>query len=274
MSAGGVPGPLDVARCSLAELRVQLCGASPVADRAAWISALRADPRRGARVLGDALARRQQVQQREAERLAALFALRGRLRAEGARHVAGVDEVGVGPLAGPLVAAAVILPRDAELPGLDDSKRLSRAQRERLDGAIRAQAVAFAIAEVSTEEVDRINVLQASLLAMRRAVETLGVRPDHVLVDAHRIPGIAVPQTSIVSGDALDGSIAAASILAKVHRDAIMRGLDALHPGYGFARHKGYATREHLRALERLGATPIHRRSTAPVERCANRGSP
>jgi len=271
MSGLGGAGTLDVARCSLAELRAQLREAAPVAESARLISALRADRRLGARVLGESLARRVRAQQLESKRLAGLFALRRRLCAEGARFVAGVDEVGVGPLAGPLVAAAVVLRADAELPGLDDSKRLSRQQRERLDAAIRAQAVAFAIAEVPTEEVDRINVLQASLLAMRRAVETLGIRPDHVLVDAHRIPGIELPQTPIVSGDALDGSIAAASIVAKVHRDAIMRGLDALHPGYGFAKHKGYSTREHLLALERLGPTPVHRRSTAPVERCARR---
>jgi ribonuclease HII len=268
MSELGARGPLDVARCSLAELRVQLEGPAPAADCARLISALRADSRLGARALAESLARRARAQQLETRRLAGLFALRRRLCAEGARFVAGVDEVGVGPLAGPLVAAAVVLPADAELPGLDDSKRLTRSQRERLDTAIRAQAVAFAVAEVPTAEVDRINVLQASLLAMRRAVETLGIRPDHVLVDAHRIPGIEPPQTSIVSGDALDGSIAAASIVAKVHRDAIMRGLDALHPGYGFAKHKGYPTREHLLALERLGPTPIHRRSTAPVARC------
>jgi ribonuclease HII len=170
-----------------------------------------------------------------------------------------VDEVGVGPLAGPVVAAAVVLPPRVDLPGLGDSKQLSRSQRERLDAAIRAQALAVAVEELPPAEVDRLNVLRASLEAMRRAVEALSVRPDHVLVDARRIPAIRAPQTSL----------AAASIVAKVHRDAIMRELDARHPGYGFTRNKGYATREHLAALGRLGPAPVHRRSFAPVAQLA-----
>jgi ribonuclease HII len=179
--------------------------------------------------------------------------------------VAGVDEVGVGCLAGPVVAAAVVLPERVDLPGLDDSKRLARAAREALDARIRAQALALAVAEVEPREVDRLNVLRASLEAMRRAVEALALRPDHVLVDARTIPSIRAPQTALPHGDARDGSIAAASIVAKVHRDALMRRLDARHPGYGFAEHKGYATLAHRDALQRLGPSPIHRLSTAPV---------
>jgi ribonuclease HII len=203
--------------------------------------------------------------ERESRRLARLFALRERLFANGVRCVAGVDEVGVGPLAGPVVAAAVVLPERPRLPGLDDSKRLLRKERERLSSEIFAQAEGVAVAEVWVDEIDRRNIYQASLLAMQRAVEALAARPDHVLVDARRIPGIEAVQTSIVGGDALDASIAAASIVAKVHRDAIMARLDAEYPGYGFARHMGYATREHLRALHRLGACPIHRRSFTSV---------
>src|SRR5690606_14347445 len=168
-------------------------------------------------------------------------------------RVAGVDEVGMGPLAGPVVAAAVVLPDRVELPGLDDSKRLLRGERERLAAAIRGQALAIAIGEVWPAELDRLNVYRAGLEAMRRAVAALAPAPEHLLVDARTVPGTAVPQTPIVQGDARDGSIAAASIVAKVHRDAIMRRLEDEHPGYGFARHMGYATREHLAALRRLG---------------------
>ena len=179
--------------------------------------------------------------------------------------MAGVDEVGVGPLAGPLVAAAVILPARVDLPGLDDSKRVSPRERERLDAAIRRQAIAVCVAEVPPEDVDRLDVLRAAALAMRRAVDGLALRPDHVLVDARTLPALGIPQTALVRGDSRDGSIAAASIVAKVHRDAIMQGLDARFPGYGFARHMGYGTREHLGALGRLGPCAVHRRSFAPV---------
>ena len=171
----------------------------------------------------------------------------------------------MGPLAGPVVAAAVVLGERPRLPGLDDSKRLTRAVRERLAEAIRSQALAAAVAEVWPEEIDRLNIYRAGLAAMRRAVEALEVAPDHVLVDARTIPDLAAPQTPLVGGDARDGSIAAASVLAKVHRDAIMVRLDSEYPGYGFAEHKGYATRAHLGALRRRGPTPVHRRSFTPV---------
>ena len=269
MSASGAADGLDVARLPLREIRAQLEAAGDPALRTLLLRGLERDPRRGARALAQAFERRAAARRAESRRLAKLFALRGRLVAGGVRHVAGVDEVGVGPLAGPLVAAAVVLPARVELPGLDDSKRLSRAQRERLDGAIRAQALALAVAEVSVEDVDRLNVLRATLLAMRRAVAALALHPDHILVDARTIPGIDVPQIAIVSGDARDGSIAAASIVAKVHRDAIMRRLDTLHPGYGFASHKGYGTCAHLAALARLGPTSVHRRSFGPVAQLA-----
>jgi ribonuclease HII len=164
-----------------------------------------------------------------------------------------------------VVAAAVVLPERPRLPGLDDSKRLTRAVRERLAAAIEAQADDWSVAEVWVEEIDRRNIYQAALLAMRRAVDGLTGRPDHVLVDARRIPGISMPQTPLIGGDGRDASIAAASVVAKVHRDRIMERLDGDFPGYGFAKHKGYGTREHLRALWRLGATPVHRRSFAPV---------
>jgi ribonuclease HII len=179
--------------------------------------------------------------------------------------VAGVDEVGMGPLAGPVVAAAVVLPERPELPGLDDSKRLGPPARERLARAIRAQALALGVGVVPPGEVDRLNVYRAGVEAMRRAVLALRPAPDHLLVDGRRIPGLALPQTPLVGGDRRDGSIAAASIVAKVYRDRLMLRLERRHPGYGFGAHKGYATRAHLEALRRLGPSPAHRRSFAPV---------
>jgi len=165
------------------------------------------------------------------------------------------------------VAAAVILPAHPQLPGLDDSKRVPRLRREHLAAAIRRQAVAVGIGAASTREIDQLNIYHAALLAMRRAVEQLAERPDHLLVDARRIPGVSMPQTPLVGGDGRDASIAAASIVAKVTRDALMTDLDASYPGYGFARHKGYGTQAHLEALQTLGPTPHHRRSFAPVRR-------
>ena len=194
-----------------------------------------------------------------------LFARQLSLHAEGAAAVAGVDEVGVGPLAGPVVAAAVILPVGAKLPGLDDSKRLKPAVRQRLEERICEQALATSIGAVSPAEIDERGIYSASLEAMRRAVVGLSAHPDHLLVDARTVPGVDVSQTAIVRGDASEACIAAASIIAKVHRDSLMCDLHRLHPGYGFDRHKGYGTRHHLEALQRLGPSPVHRRSFAPV---------
>lgn len=183
----------------------------------------------------------------------------------GVLRVAGLDEVGVGPLAGPVVAAAVVLPPDASIPGVRDSKRLSPRRRERLASEIRRVAVGVGIGVVDVLEVDRRNVYQAGLVAMERAVAALAEPPEHLLIDARRLAACPLPQTSVVRGDASVLSIACAANVAKVHRDARMRELDARYPGYGFARHMGYGTREHLEALRRLGATPVHRRSFAPV---------
>jgi ribonuclease HII len=223
------------------------------------------DPRSGARALRDQIDKRLQKAAAERRRLRKLFALRRRLQQEGAALVAGVDEVGMGPLAGPVVAAAVVLSDDTLLPGLDDSKRVPRRRREELARELRARALAIGIGVVEPEEIDRINIYHAGLEAMRRAVAALPLVPDHLLVDARRVPGIATPQTPLVHGDAIDGSIAAASIVAKVHRDDLMRQFDAHHTGYGFSSHMGYATAAHLDALRQLGPSPIHRRSFAPV---------
>ena len=252
-------------RPTLAALREQGRSTESSAALRALMKSLRGDPRRGARELGERVERRLRARRLDARRVARLFVRRGELMARGARHVAGVDEVGVGPLAGPVVAAAVILPETVDLRGLDDSKRLARASRERLCAAVLAQAVAVGIGRVLPVEIDRLNIYHASLEAMRRAVIALAVAPDHLLVDARTVPDVALPQTSIIGGDALDGSIAAASIVAKVHRDEIMRRLSRRYPGYGFEEHMGYPTPAHLAALQRLGPSRVHRRSFAPV---------
>jgi ribonuclease HII len=262
---------MDLARESLASLRARACDPLSEAERRALLDALRRDPRRGARDLAHRMDRRQRAEEAERQRLTQLFDRRRQLFERGARFVAGVDEVGMGPLAGPVVAVALILPELVDLPGLKDSKQLGRPARERLAARIREQALACAAGKVHPREIDRLNIYRAGLEAMRRAVAALEVKPDHVLVDARTIPEIAAPQTAIVGGDASDGTIAAASIVAKVHRDAIMRHLDSRYPGYGFDRHMGYGTQKHLEALRRLGPSPTHRRSFAPVARAAAR---
>jgi ribonuclease HII len=194
------------------------------------------------------------------------------LRYCGFRSIAGVDEVGRGALFGPVVAAAVVLPLrlgGLARAGLKDSKQLSREDRERLDRRIRKLALAVSVAEVDAETIDRVNIYQATRVAMLAAVAGLSVQPDHLLIDAMRLDvctlGYPCGQTRLFYGDALSLSIAAASVVAKVHRDRLMRELDAAHPGYGLASHKGYATPEHRRTLAELGPCPLHRRSFAPV---------
>ncbi|MCC6077064.1 ribonuclease HII [Pseudomonas sp. GCM10022188] len=179
--------------------------------------------------------------------------------------VAGVDEVGRGPLCGPVVTAAVILDPLRPIEGLNDSKKLSEARRERLFDEIRDKALAWCIGRAEVEEIDRLNILQATFLAMQRAVEGLQVQPRLALIDGNRCPKLQVPSAPVVGGDAKVPAIAAASILAKVSRDREMAELDILFPGYGIAGHKGYPTPVHLEALKRLGPTSIHRRSFAPV---------
>ncbi len=179
--------------------------------------------------------------------------------------VCGVDEAGRGPLAGPVFAACVILREQDPIDGLADSKALAAQKREKLAVEIRNRAAAWAIASASVEEIDRINILRASLLAMKRALEQLTLEPHEVLVDGLHCPEVRFASRAIVDGDSLVAEISAASILAKTARDAQMRELHSLYPDYGFDRHKGYSTREHLAALQRFGVCPIHRRSFAPV---------
>ena len=187
--------------------------------------------------------------------------------------VAGVDEAGRGPLAGPVVAAAVILDDLKPIPGLADSKTLSARQRERLSEAIHARALCFSVAHASVEEIDQLNILQATLLAMRRAVIGLRLKPNKVLVDGNRLPTLDIMAEAVVQGDRKVPAISAASILAKVARDRWCLEIDAEYPAYGFAAHKGYGTAQHLEALQRHGATPWHRRSFSPVAQVLLRGS-
>ena len=181
--------------------------------------------------------------------------------------LAGVDEVGRGPLAGPVVAAAVILDPDRPVEGLKDSKKLSERRREYLAELIRERALAWSLGRAEVHEIDRINILQASLLAMQRAVAALSLAPELVLVDGNRCPRLDYPSQAVVRGDALVPAISAASIIAKVSRDREMVELDSRYPGYGLAKHKGYPSKAHLAALQTLGVTAVHRRSYAPVRR-------
>jgi ribonuclease HII len=197
------------------------------------------------------------------------WALENAARRRGALCVAGLDEVGRGPMFGPVVAAAVIFAERCRLPGLTDSKQLTEKQRNEFDAMIRVEAAAWAIAAVDVETIDSINIRRASLLAMRMAVEQLIEAPDYLLIDGRDTIEWPCAQQAVVGGDARSISIAAASVLAKVHRDRLLVELDAVYPGYGLARHKGYCSPEHMEALRRLGPTPLHRKSYQPVAQTA-----
>jgi ribonuclease HII len=264
--------PEDIARLSVAELRERLV------DRCATLSpaceaALEQDPRAGAREVLRQVRRRRAENRAEGQRLRHLLKFETELWAQGVVHVAGVDEAGMAPLAGPVVAGACILPRDYRPRGIDDSKQLDRKERERLAGDIQKNAICWATARAEVHEIDSLNIYHAGLLALRRAVQGLGQRPGHLLVDARKLPELGIPHTPIIHGDALSLTIAAASILAKTARDALMAEMDLAHPGYGFARHKGYPTSEHFDALRKLGACPIHRRSFQPVREALGEAS-
>jgi len=229
------------------------------------IDALAIDSRLSARHLAARLQARRTLNLAEGRRLRDLLKFEHQLSADGMVLIAGVDEAGVGPMAGPVVAGAVILPANYRLPELDDSKKLTATKRDLLATAIKNDAISWSIGIAEVEEIDHLNVYHASLLAMRRAVNALAVKPDHLLVDARTIPNCDIPQLALIHGDALSASIAAASIIAKTTRDKIMIELDLQYPGYGLAIHKGYATATHLRAIQDHGVLSIHRRSFRPV---------
>ncbi len=231
------------------------------------VEALESDTRQGAHHLARQIRERWRKNRAEGQRLHNLLRFEIELWDQGFNFIAGVDEAGMAPLAGPVVAAAVILPRNYKLRRLNDSKQiLDMAVRDELAQQIKQDAVVWSAARAEVEEIDTINIYHAGLLAMRRAVEGLtSQQPDFVLVDARRIPYCSAPQRGIIKGDTLSASIAAASIIAKTTRDALMAEFDSVHPGYNFATHKGYPTPEHCRLLKELGAAPIHRRSFARV---------
>ena len=231
------------------------------------LKALSEDPRAGVREIAVRLERRKAADRAEGRRLDKLSVYERALWDDGIDLVGGVDEVGMAPLAGPVIAAAVILPKGARLAGINDSKQLTPEEREALAPHIKALAISWAIGRAEVEEIDSLNIYQAGLLALRRAVLGLTPQPQHLLVDARALKDLKMPQQGIIKGDAKSITIGAASIVAKVHRDRLMKDLDAQHPGYGFGVHKGYPTPEHLEALERLGACPLHRRSFGPVAR-------
>ncbi len=230
------------------------------------VEALETDSRQGAQHLAKRIRAGWRSNRSEGQRLHSLLRFEIELWAEGYSFVAGVDEAGMAPLAGPVVAGAVILPRNYKLRGLNDSKKiLDPEMREELAKQIKQDAVCWSFGFAEVEEIDRINIYHAGLLAMQRAFQGLTCVPDFVLVDARRIPNCPSPQRGIIRGDALSASIAAASIIAKTTRDAYMLEMDRTYVGYGFASHKGYPTPEHCRTLKELGALPIHRRSFARV---------
>jgi ribonuclease HII len=230
------------------------------------VEALESDTRQGAHHLAKQIKERWRKNRAEGQRLHNLLRFEIDLWEQGFNLIAGVDEAGMAPLAGPVIASAVILPRNYKLRRLNDSKQiLDGAVRDELAQQIKLDAVVWSVGRAEVEEIDTLNIYHAGLLAMRRAVEGLTSTPDFILVDARRIPHCATPQRGIIKGDTLSASIAAASIIAKTTRDAIMTEFDSAHPGYNFSSHKGYPTPEHCRLLKELGAAPIHRRSFARV---------
>lgn len=231
------------------------------------LSQLRKDPRKGVQKIYLQLKRKQTMSQEERRRLDRMLQPERRFWNSGVLHVAGVDEAGIGPLAGPVVAAAVVFPAETRIHGINDSKRLNAETRSALRLKIQQNAISVSVGISQVEEIDRLNVYQAGLLAMRRAVDGLSVEPGQLLVDGRVIPGLSKPQERLVKGDQRSFVIAAASIVAKTHRDEIMQALDIEYPGYGFAAHKGYPTEAHRKALQLIGPAAPHRRSFSPVRK-------
>jgi len=258
---------LDVSKLSVAEIR-RIAG-NPDGVSEEFLLALSKDPRGGVRELYSRIKRAECARNTEMQRIKRMYAYEDELGSRGISPVAGVDEAGRGPLAGPVVAAAVILPERAALVGLDDSKKLPAAKREELAVVIKKTALAWSVGISTVEEIFAENIHKASMTAMRRAVLGLKPRPAHLLVDGFSIDRLNISQTSLVGGDGISASIAAASILAKVERDRLMDRYHKVYPQYGFDRHKGYATPEHLLALASHGPCPIHRAGYRPVMNAA-----
>ena len=263
----------DLSDCSVAEIRERYLKKSSRVSRY-LLGRLRNDQRQGVQDLYLRALRRYRRQQREERRTKWLLRRERELWEAGMTHVAGVDEAGMGPLAGPIVAAAVIFEPGAFIVGLDDSKRLQPVKRQWLAKEIRSRALSVGLGLAEVEEVDLLNVYQAGLLAMGRAIAQLRPQPEHLLIDARRLPEIQLPQEAIINGDRLHFSIAAASIIAKTHRDALMKELDRDFPNYGFANHKGYGTQQHQDSIRRFGRCALHRASYQFVQELAGDCSP
>lgn len=237
-----------------------LVSAMPEEERIEACNELLADSRKGVVAFANKTLKQIDKMMHERIRLQEMWQYEDDATAHGYQYIVGTDEVGRGPLAGPVVAAAVVLPRDFEAIGINDSKKLSEKKRNELDALIKREALAYAIQEVSVEDIDRLNILHAAELAMKQAVEALPIG-DICFVDGENQPQLHLPIKNIIKGDSRSVSIAAASIIAKVYRDQLMVDFDKMYPEYGFAKHKGYGTAEHYEALHQYGPTPIHRRS-------------
>ncbi|ASZ07201.1 MULTISPECIES: ribonuclease HII [Enterococcus] len=227
---------------------------------------LKQDPRKGVQQALNSLAKRLEKEAKIKEKYQEMFVFEKQGYANGHQWIAGIDEVGRGPLAGPVVAAAVVLSKDEEILGLNDSKQLSEKKRELLYQEIQEKALAIGIGIVDEKVIDEVNIYEASKLAMIQAVEKLTVQPTYLLIDAMKLD-LPIQQEKLIKGDARSVSIAAASIIAKVYRDRLMADYDQLYPGYGFGHNAGYGTKEHLIGMEKQGITPIHRRTFAPVKK-------
>jgi ribonuclease HII len=262
---------LDLAGLSIAQVRKRFLHRRPTPR---VLRLLEQDGRNGVRQVYDFLKKKADDEKAERRRISRMLNLERSLWKSGIEQIAGVDEAGIGPLAGPVVAAAVVFPPRTRIIGIDDSKKLTPEIRAQLVRQVRQRAVAIGTGVASVEEIDQINIYQAGLLAMRRAIEDLGFHPQFVLTDARIIPGLTAPQDGIKGGDACCFSIAAASIVAKTHRDQMMESLDLEYPQYGFARHKGYSTPEHQRALQQFGPSPLHRKSFLYVKEVCGQCSP
>ena len=263
----------DLSKYSVKEIRERFVR-NGQAVSAHLLVRMQRDPREGVRQLYEILKKKRAKEKEEQLRMNAMLSFERLLWKAGLEYVAGVDEVGVGPLAGPVVAAAVVFPVHTEFLGIDDSKRLDAVSRKRAAKKIRSKAVGVGVGLASVAEIDQVNIYQAGLLAMRRAIENLPVRPDHVLIDAREIPGLEIPQSSFDKGDGINFSIAAASIIAKIYRDEVMKEVACQYPEYGFAQHKGYSTPEHQRAIQEHGPSEVHRKSFSFIQELCGRYSP
>lgn len=264
---------LDLSKLTIRQIEERLLG-SGRAVSPQLIQRLQEDPRTGLRKMAERLKRQRERRQRERARLRQLLRYQKKLWESGIRRVAGVDEAGLGPLAGPIIAAAVVFAPGVSIPNVDDSKKLNPPLRTQLAKLIHARAEGIGIGRVNVVEMDDLNVYQAGLLAMRRAVKKLPQLPQYILTDDRTIPGSSIPQDRFPQGDRTHFSIAAASIIAKTHRDSIMLDWDHLYPQYGFAHHKGYPTAEHKAAIRKHGLSEVHRLSLVAVRELAGQCSP